>query len=134
MSSTPSVVTRIADGAYRIERGDRSDVIYVAGDAGKRWIFWNGQIWRENTDTARTLASRTIAPSGPETVRAPMPARVLALLVQPGAAVKKGDTLVLLEAMKMELPLRAPIDGTVAAVHCQQGDLVNADAALVELG
>ena len=44
-----------------------------------------------------------------------------------------GDTLVILEAMKMELPLRAPADGRVTAVHCQPGQLVQPDTSLIEL-
>jgi 3-methylcrotonyl-CoA carboxylase alpha subunit len=63
-----------------------------------------------------------------------MPARVIRILVQPGSAAKKGDTLVVLEAMKMELPLRAPADAMVTAVHCREGELVQADAVLMELG
>jgi 3-methylcrotonyl-CoA carboxylase alpha subunit len=47
--------------------------------------------------------------------------------------VRKGDVVVLLEAMKMELPIRALADGIVAAVHCREGDLVQADAPLVEM-
>ena len=62
-----------------------------------------------------------------------MPATVLKVLVSAGAPVKKGDTLVILEAMKMELPLRAPADATVAAVHCREGELVQPDTVLVEL-
>jgi len=57
----------------------------------------------------------------------------LKVFVQPGAVVKKGDTMLLLEAMKMELPLRAPDAATVAAVLCREGDLVQAGAVLVEL-
>jgi len=53
--------------------------------------------------------------------------------VHPGDAVRKGDTGVLLEAMKMELPPRAPADGTAAAVHCREGELVQAESVLVEL-
>ena len=64
---------------------------------------------------------------------APMPATVLKVHVKPGDAVRKGDTIVLLEAMKMELPLRAPADATVAAVHTRDGERVQADAVLVEL-
>jgi len=64
---------------------------------------------------------------------APMPATVLKVHVKAGDAVRKGDTVVLLEAMKMELPLRAPADATVAAVHARDGELVQADAVLVEL-
>jgi biotin carboxyl carrier protein len=62
-----------------------------------------------------------------------MPARVIRILVQPGAAVKKGDTLIVLEAMKMELPIRAPANGNVAAVHCRDGELVQADTVLLDL-
>jgi biotin carboxyl carrier protein len=47
--------------------------------------------------------------------------------------VKKGDTLLVLEAMKMELPVRAPGDGTVTAVSCREGELVQAGVVLVEL-
>ena len=50
----------------------------------------------------------------------------------PGSHVKKGDVVVLLEAMKMELPIRALSDGTVTAVHCRDGELVQADQVLVE--
>ena len=64
---------------------------------------------------------------------APMPATVLKVLVQPGTRVAKGQSLVILEAMKMELPLRALDDGSIVAVHCKEGQLVQADAVLVEL-
>jgi biotin carboxyl carrier protein len=62
-----------------------------------------------------------------------MPATVIKVLVAPGAIVKKGDTVIVLEAMKMELPIRAPADATVMAVHCREGELVQPDAALIEL-
>ena len=62
-----------------------------------------------------------------------MPATVLKVLVETGATVKKGDPIVLLEAMKMELPIRAEADASVTAVHCREGDRVEAGAVLVEL-
>src|SRR5439155_12465128 len=65
-------------------------------------------------------------------VTAPMPATVLRINVKSGDAAKKGDVLVLLEAMKMELPVRATDAGVVAAVRCREGQLVDADAVLVE--
>jgi 3-methylcrotonyl-CoA carboxylase alpha subunit len=61
-----------------------------------------------------------------------MPATVLRIQTSPGAVVKKGETLLVLEAMKMELPLRAPQDGTIAAVHCSEGQLVQPGVSLVE--
>ena len=64
---------------------------------------------------------------------APMPATVSAILVERGAAVEAGDTLVRLEAMKMELAIRAPAAGRVAAVGCRVGDLVQPGRPLVTL-
>jgi biotin carboxyl carrier protein len=61
-----------------------------------------------------------------------MPATVIKVVVAPGDAVKKGDIVVVLEAMKMELPVRALGDGVVSAVRCREGELVAADATLVE--
>jgi 3-methylcrotonyl-CoA carboxylase alpha subunit len=55
------------------------------------------------------------------------------IAVQPGAAVQAGDTLIVLEAMKMELPIRAPRAGIVRAIHCHEGDLVQPGVLLVEL-
>jgi biotin carboxyl carrier protein len=64
---------------------------------------------------------------------APMPATVVKVLVTPGAAVSKGETVVMLEAMKMELPIKAARDGVVRAVRCQPGELVQPGLPLVEL-
>src|SRR5436853_321296 len=126
-----ATVSRIADRTYRIEHDGRNDTVYVAGAAGDRWIFWNGQVFRgdfRSGGTPRSAASR--AALG-QSLTAPMPARVGRILVRPGLAVKKGDTLVVLEAMKMELPVRAPSDATIAAVHCREGELVQADEILI---
>jgi biotin carboxyl carrier protein len=62
-----------------------------------------------------------------------MPATVVRVDVTPGALVRRGDTLVILEAMKMELPIRASTDGTVSAVHCKAGDLVQPGIALIDI-
>ena len=58
---------------------------------------------------------------------------LLKVSVKPGAQVKAGDALVVLEAMKMEIALRAPHDGVVAAVNCREGELVQPETVLVEL-
>jgi biotin carboxyl carrier protein len=68
-----------------------------------------------------------------QALTAPMPATVLKVLAQPGAAVRKGDALIILEAMKMEWPIRAPADGVVKAVNCREGELVQPEIVLVEL-
>ena len=66
-------------------------------------------------------------------VNAPMPGKILGVKVAAGQAVKKGDVLVVLEAMKMENEIVAPQDGTVASVNTSVGEQVEAGAVLVTL-
>ena len=70
------------------------------------------------------------APAGGETVTSPMPGTILSVNVQNGASVKKGDVLLILEAMKMENEIMAPVDGTIASVNVQQGASVETGAVL----
>jgi biotin carboxyl carrier protein len=58
---------------------------------------------------------------------------VLKVLVAPGSQVKKGDTVIILEAMKMELPIRTSREGIVTAVLCREGELVQPERVLVEI-
>jgi len=130
----PSVtVTRIAPGTYRVEHDGRNEIVYVTGAVADRWIFWKGHVFRGDWGRPAEKLARPDKVR-PTSLAAPMPARVIKILVQPGSAVKKGETLVVLEAMKMELPVRAPADAMVTAVHCREGELVQADAVLMELG
>jgi 3-methylcrotonyl-CoA carboxylase alpha subunit len=64
---------------------------------------------------------------------APMPATVRAIPVSAGHTVSAGDVLIVLEAMKMELAIKAPRAGTVRALHCVPGELVQPGVPLVEL-
>ena len=70
---------------------------------------------------------------GAISVKAPMPGNIMKINAKVGAAVKKGDVLVVLEAMKMENDICAPQDGTVASVEVSQGATVETDAVLVTL-
>ena len=65
---------------------------------------------------AASTAAPASAPAGGESVNAPMPGNILEIKVANGAAVKKGDVLIILEAMKMENEIVAPCDGTVNVV------------------
>ena len=79
-------------------------------------------------------APKAAAPAaGAEVVSSPMPGTIMSINVKAGQAVKKGDVLVVLEAMKMENEIMAPHDATVAAVHVNKGDSVESGTALVSL-
>ncbi|HEX4928041.1 MAG TPA: acetyl/propionyl/methylcrotonyl-CoA carboxylase subunit alpha [Burkholderiales bacterium] len=98
---------------------------------GRSWhVFWEGERW--------TLALKdelqgldVDASSG--SLAAPMPGRVVKLMVEAGTKVAKGEPLLILEAMKMEHTLSAPYDGTVAEVHCAAGDQVLEGVELIRL-
>ncbi|MBQ7226238.1 MAG: biotin/lipoyl-binding protein [Clostridia bacterium] len=73
------------------------------------------------------------AQAGSKTVTAPMPGNILKVNVQNGQAVKSGDVLMVLEAMKMENEIMAPCDCTVASVNVTAGTTVEAGAVLCTL-
>jgi biotin carboxyl carrier protein len=81
----------------------------------------------------RKAALRAGAADGAAAVRTQMPGRVVRVLVEAGAAVSKGQPLVVVEAMKMENELKAPRDGVVARLLVSAGDLVEGKATLIEL-
>lgn len=74
------------------------------------------------------------APAGDEKITAPMPGTILAVNVTSGSAVKKGDVLMILEAMKMENEIMAPCDGTVTSVSVTKGAAVESGTLLCTIG
>lgn len=82
---------------------------------------------------AAAPAPKASGAQGAVKVTAPMPGTIMKVNVSVGAAVKKGDVLCVLEAMKMENDICAPEDGTVASVNVQKGVSVNTDEVLVTL-
>ncbi|MBO5092330.1 MAG: biotin/lipoyl-binding protein [Clostridia bacterium] len=78
-------------------------------------------------------AAPVAAPAGAQTVSAPMPGTILKVNVSNGQAVKKGDVLMVLEAMKMENEILAPNDGTVSSVNVAQGATVESGTVLCSL-
>ncbi len=74
------------------------------------------------------------APAGGEKIAAPMPGTILSVNVAAGDAVKKGQVLMILEAMKMENEIMAPCDGTVTSVAAVKGAAVESGALLCTIG
>ena len=82
---------------------------------------------------AAPAAPAAKAPAGAQAINAPMPGTILAVNVKPGQAVKRGDVLVVLEAMKMDNEIMAPNDGTVGTVNVAKGQSVQSGATLLTL-
>lgn len=83
---------------------------------------------------APASAPAAAAPAaGATTVSAPMPGNILKVNVANGQAVKKGDVLMILEAMKMENEIMSPVDGTIASVNVNSGATVESGAVLCSI-
>ena len=83
---------------------------------------------------APAVAPAAPVSGGKETITSPMPGNILNVNVTNGAAVKKGDVLMILEAMKMENEIMSPCDGTVLSVNVTKGATVETGAVLCVIG
>lgn len=105
------------EGGWEIHlRGDRFDVDVVD----------------ERTRAIRAMTGQTVVARGPRPVKAPMPGLVVRVDVEEGTAVMVGQTVAIIEAMKMENDLKADADAVVSKVHVKAGEPVEKGAVLVE--
>ena len=119
-----------ADGTLQVKLGDVVFRVRAVRDGADWHLFRNG------THRVLALHDEHAAPDADEaagSLAAPMPGKVLQVLVQPGAAVTKGMPLLILEAMKMEHTITAPRDGRVSRIFFKPGEQVNEGADLLEL-
>jgi geranyl-CoA carboxylase alpha subunit len=107
-------------------------VAYVSSDNAKRWVTINGRttLLTKSSGTKRSGAKHEH--SGELT--APMPGQVRAVNVSEGEAVVKGQTLMVLEAMKMEIRIQSSADGKVKKLFVKQGQTVEREQTLIEIG
>jgi len=89
---------------------------------------------RRAFEHAPAFAFEKSADSDVDNLRAPMPGRIVVVKTQAGATVTAGQELMVIEAMKMELSLKAPQDATIASLHATAGEFVEADTVLVRFG
>jgi len=122
---------RQIDGAWLLSIGNRRVLAYVAGDGDVRYVYVNG-----NTATLSAVNERRKRRGGSASagdLTAQMPGQVVEVFVSEGDEVEAGQTLIVLEAMKMEIRVTAPTDGTVHGVFVAQGDVVERGQRLVEV-
>ena len=124
-------VTAVGDGRVIVERDGARTIAWATTDGPRTWVCLDGRTFV--LEAARASRRGAAHRDDEAALAAPMPATVLSLNVEPGQAVSQGDVLVMLEAMKMELPIRAPRDATVKAIACRVGELVQPGVPLLEL-
>jgi biotin carboxyl carrier protein len=124
-------------GRYHWLEGARVVTADVDGQNGKLTVAIAGhslpvEVAEARLDTAAAGGGRAVA-SGPVSLRAPMPGRLVKLLVKAGEAVKAGQGVLVVEAMKMENELKAPRDGVVKQFHAAEGATVEAGEDLARI-
>ncbi len=106
--------------------------VYVSSDGAKRWVTVGGQTFVLTKSTAGTRRAQH-GHHAQDELTAPMPGQVRAVNVAEGDPVTKGQTLLVLEAMKMEIRVSAPRDGVVGKLLVQQGQTVEREQVLIEI-
>ena len=104
---------------------------YHAAEGDKRAVALNDKVY--DLTRVRQRRKRRAAGEGEDTLKATMPGQIVAVLVSAGEVVERGQTLVLMEAMKMELRVVAPHGGSVSHVFVTPGETVERGQTLVEL-
>jgi acetyl/propionyl-CoA carboxylase alpha subunit len=135
------VVEALGDGRFALTQAGIRDpgsgirhvqVGYAVRDKNCVWVFIDGRTYVVEDDD-RDGTTRTHATDDQLALSAPMPATVVSIAVKAGHDVAQGDLLVMLEAMKMELPIKAPRAGRVKSLACREGELVQPGVPLLEL-
>jgi biotin carboxyl carrier protein len=121
-----------ADGSWVEIRGAGDPVrCAVSVSARQIWVACRGVTYV--LERAQREAARQEGATSEDEIRAPMTGRVVRVAVTQGMAVRDGDLLLTIEAMKMEFKLTAPEDGTVAEIRCAEGDRVELGQLLARL-
>ena len=115
------------DGSLRVGSAGRLAWSVAAGN--RRWVFLDGRVYEFDLPAGRGRARAAHHGS----LSAPMPATVRRINVKVGDRVERGDTLLILEAMKMELPVKSQSAGVIETINCQEGELVQPGVPLIEI-
>jgi biotin carboxyl carrier protein len=126
-----AVVSELPDSRFDISTGSQNWRMAAARLGQRVWIFVDGYAVEFSVEESTATRPRSVRDQ--DALTPPMPSTVARVHVQAGQRVAQGDILLVLEAMKMELPVRAPRAGTVKAIRCAEGQLVQPGEALIDL-
>ena len=130
-------VDQLSDKKFLFKINERASEVDISRNGGSLEIFLEGKevnVRAEPYNLAELRKRAGTAVGGPEEkiIKAPMPGLVLSTAVAPGDKVAKGQTLVIIEAMKMENMIKAPYDAIIKEVFADPGNAVDKNEKLVE--
>ncbi len=120
-------------GNLMLSTDGRCEPVVIAQRGDSVFVHLDGAAYQLDYEHPLDRLAQQTQGAAADSVRAPMPGSVIAVAVKPGDTVKRGDTLLVMESMKMETTIAAPRDGVVAAVHFGAGQTFDRDALLLEL-
>ena len=124
-------ILRTEDGQLELLIDGERITTHVSSDNAKRWVTINGRTTLLTKSSGAKRSGAKHDHSGELT--APMPGQVRAVNVSEGDVVTKGQTLIVLEAMKMEMKIQAPMDGMVSSISIEAGQTVEREQILISV-
>jgi biotin carboxyl carrier protein len=121
----------LPNGGWRLTLNDQTVTAYTAAQGDKRFVSIGGQDYSLTVPDTRASRRRVSGSGGDLTAQ--MPGQVANVLVKEGDAVERGQTLVILEAMKMEIRVAAPGGGRVKRLLVEKGQVVERGQLLLEI-
>lgn len=122
---------KIEDNLYSILLDGQSLTIGVFKKGKKIQVFFDGDLYDLESISEREQKKSSLAASGVQEIKAPMPSRVVKVLKSEGDEVSRDEGVVVIEAMKMESELKSPIAGKVRNVMAKEGDAIEAGTVLM---
>ncbi|MGH8446476.1 MAG: biotin/lipoyl-containing protein [Solimonas sp.] len=122
-----------ADGRAWLTVGERHIEVVVATRGDDVFVHVDGEAYQLRYQHPLDRLAAQAGGSAEDSIRAPMPGSIVAVSVKAGDAVAKGQTLLVMESMKMETTIAAPRDGVIAAVSYEKGQTFDRDALLLSL-
>lgn len=131
-------VTKVENGVYSvIYQGKSTNMEMIEGDAPNKYIVNTRsndyQIEIMDAKARYRAASKGDLDDGDAIISSPMPGKIVKLMVNKGDAVSKGDTVIIVSAMKMESEYKSPIDGVVKKIYVKADATVEGNQPLVEI-
>jgi len=129
----PVSLQRQDDGSAILTVNGQSERVLIAVRGDDVFVHLDGEAHQLRYEHPLTRLAEQLHGAAEDHIRAPMPGSIVAVNIKPGDSVAKGQTLLVMESMKMETTILAPRDGVIEAVQFAQGQSFDRDALLLSL-
>ena len=128
-------LARISDNCFSISFNGISKTVHIAESEDSVYVHIGGRVVQllKVIDDAQKFSAGGLEFGAKDEIKTPMPGKVVKLMVNEGDRVEAGQSLVIVESMKMENDIKSPTNGTVKSIHYAPGDLVEPNKPIIKL-